>query len=53
MIPYSPDELIKIANREFAWCDREMLRASAEMGSGNDWKKAVEAVQENTSIPDR
>ncbi len=45
MIPYSPDELIKIANREFSWCDREMLRASAEMGFGNDWKKAVEAVK--------
>lgn len=45
MIPYSPDELIKIANREFAWCDREMLRASGEMGFGNDWKKAVEAVK--------
>lgn len=45
MIPYSPDELIKIANREFAWCDREMLRASAEMGFASDWKKAVEAVK--------
>lgn len=45
MIPYSPDELIKIANREFAWCDREMLRASGEMGFANDWKKAVEAVK--------
>jgi len=45
MIPYAPDELIKIANREFAWCDREMLRASGEMGFGADWKKAVEAVK--------
>jgi uncharacterized protein (DUF885 family) len=45
MIPYSPDELIKIANREFAWCDREMLRASTEMGFASDWKKAVEAVK--------
>jgi hypothetical protein len=45
MIPYSPDELIKIANHEFSWCDREMLRASAEMGFSNDWKKAVEAVK--------
>jgi len=45
MIPYAPDELIRIANREFAWCDREMLRASEEMGFGNDWKKAVEAVK--------
>ena len=45
MIAYSPDELIQIANREFAWCDREMLRASGEMGFGSDWKKAVEAVK--------
>ena len=45
MIAYTPDELIKLANREFAWCDGEMLRASSEMGFGNDWKKAVEAVK--------
>ena len=40
MIPYSPDELVALANKEFAWCDKEMLRASNEMGFGNDWKKA-------------
>ena len=45
MIAYTPDELIHLANREFAWCDGEMLRASSEMGFGNDWKKAVEAVK--------
>ena len=45
MIAYTPDELIALANREFAWCDREMLRASSEMGFGNDWKKALEAVK--------
>ncbi|HLK18829.1 MAG TPA: DUF885 family protein [Bryobacteraceae bacterium] len=45
MVAYAPDELIDIANREFAWCDREMLRASGEMGFGSDWKKAVEAVK--------
>jgi hypothetical protein len=45
MIAYTPDELIQLANREFAWCDGEMLRASNEMGFGNDWKKAVEAVK--------
>jgi hypothetical protein len=45
MIPYTPDELVTLANREFAWCDREMLRASGEMGFGGDWKKAVEAVK--------
>lgn len=45
MIPYTPDELITLANREFAWCDKEMLRASGEMGFGSDWKKALEAVK--------
>jgi hypothetical protein len=38
-------ELITIANREFAWCDKEILRASNEMGFGDDWKKAQEAVK--------
>jgi hypothetical protein len=45
MIAYTPEELIAIANQEFAWCDREMLRASREMGFGTDWKKALEAVK--------
>ena len=31
MIPYSPEELIDIANKEFAWCDAELLKASREM----------------------
>ena len=45
MIAYTPDELIAIANSEFAWCDREMLRASSELGFGEDWKKALDAVK--------
>jgi uncharacterized protein (DUF885 family) len=45
MIAYTPDELITLANKEFAWCDKEMLRASTEMGFGSDWKKALEAVK--------
>jgi hypothetical protein len=45
MIPYTPDELIALANKEFAWCDKEMLRASNEMGFGADWKKALDAVK--------
>lgn len=50
MIPYTPEELIDIANKEFAWCDAEMLKASKEMGFGNDWKKALEKVK-NTFVP--
>jgi len=45
MIPYTPEELLEIANREFAWCDREMLKASRELGYGDDWKKALEHVK--------
>ncbi len=47
MIPYSPEELIQIANKEFAWCDKEMLKATAEMGFGADWKKAMEKVKQS------
>ena len=45
MVPYTPEELIAIANKEFAWCENEMKRASREMGYGNDWKKALEKVK--------
>jgi hypothetical protein len=47
MIPYTPEELIDIAQKEFAWCDKEMLRASNELGFGNDWKKALEKVKQS------
>ena len=50
MISYSPDELIELANKEFAWCDKELLKASNEMGFGNDWKKAQEKVK-NSYVP--
>jgi uncharacterized protein (DUF885 family) len=45
MVPYTPEELIDIAQKEFAWCDAEMLKASHEMGIGDEWKKAVEKVK--------
>lgn len=51
IIAYTPEELIAIANREFAWCDREMLRASGEMGCGSDWKKALEQVKNHYAQP--
>jgi hypothetical protein len=47
LIPYTPEELISIANKEFAWCDKELLKASQEMGFGNDWKKAQEKVKQS------
>jgi hypothetical protein len=47
MIPYSPEELIDIANKEFAWCDAEVLKASREMGFGDNWKQAQEKVKQS------
>lgn len=49
-IPYNAQELIKIAEKEFAWCDKEMLRASRELGFGDNWKAALEKVK-NTYVP--
>lgn len=45
MVPYRPEELITIANQEFAWCEDEMKRASRDLGYGDDWKKALEHVK--------
>ena len=45
MIPYTPEELVEIANKEFAWCEREMRKASREMGFGDDYMKTIEAVK--------
>jgi len=46
MIPYTPQELIRIAKQEFKWCDEQLLRASNEMGYGDDWRAAQEAVKQ-------
>jgi hypothetical protein len=51
MIPYSPEELVEIANKEFAWCDAELLKASREMGFGDNWKQAQEKVKQ-TYVPE-
>jgi hypothetical protein len=50
MIPYTPEQLIALANKEYAWCEVEMKKASREMGFGDDWKKAVEKTKE-TAVP--
>jgi uncharacterized protein (DUF885 family) len=44
-IPYTPEELVAIADREMAWCRARMLEASAELGFGDDWKAALEHVK--------
>lgn len=49
MIPYTPEELIAIGNKELAWCENEMKKASRDLGYGDDWKKALEHVK-NTYV---
>ena len=45
MIPYTPEELIAIAEREYAWCEERMIEASRELGYGDDWRAALEYVK--------
>ncbi len=44
-IAYSPEELIAIAEREFAWCDKERARAATELGLDGDWRAAQDLVR--------
>jgi len=51
MIPYTPEELLRIAEREFEWCQAQLRRASREMGFGDDYLKAIEAVKQKYVEP--
>ncbi len=53
MIPYGPEELVAIAEREFAWSEAEMKKASRELGFGDDWKAALEMVKNTFVEPGR
>ena len=53
MIPYTPEQLIALGEREYAWTVAEMIKASREMGLGDDWKQAVEKVKEMHVEPGR
>jgi uncharacterized protein (DUF885 family) len=49
MIPYTPEELIAIAEREYAFSLSEIKKAARAMGFGDDWKAAMEKVK-NTYV---
>ncbi len=51
MIAYTPEQLIAVADREFAWCEAEMLKASRQLGHGDDWKAALEHVKDLHMAP--
>jgi len=53
MIPYTPEELIRLGEREFAWTVAEMEKAATQMGLGTDWSAAVERVKNMYVEPGR
>ena len=51
MIPYDPDRLLKLADREFDWCRDQMIAAVRDLGYGDDWKKAIEHAKQQYEPP--
>ncbi|KAI2628489.1 hypothetical protein GGR54DRAFT_346147 [Hypoxylon sp. NC1633] len=45
MIPYTPEELLHIADKEYAWCEAEMIKASKQLGFKDNWRAALEHVK--------
>lgn len=47
MIPYSPEQIIILAERELAWCQAELAKAAKDMGY-SDWRQALEKVKQDS-----
>ena len=45
MIAYTPEEILAIGWQELAWCEKQRIAASRELGYGDDWRKAMEHVR--------
>jgi uncharacterized protein (DUF885 family) len=50
LIPYTPEELIRLAEAELAWIQGEMHKAAAEIGHA-DWREALEVVKTRHVAP--
>ena len=44
-VPYTPEELIAIAERQFDWCDARRREAAEELGFGDDFFAAQQHVR--------
>lgn len=51
LITYSPQDLIDIAEHQFAKAEQEMLIASSELGYDDDWHAALEHVKNSYVDP--
>ncbi|MFO0943916.1 MAG: DUF885 family protein [Pirellulales bacterium] len=49
-IAHSPEELVKLAEREMAWCEAEMQKASTDLGC-QDWRQALTVVKQKHVQP--
>jgi uncharacterized protein (DUF885 family) len=52
-IAHTPEELIAAGRAEMNWCRRELRRAAAELGHGDDWRAALEQVKRGHVAPGR
>jgi uncharacterized protein (DUF885 family) len=50
-IPYTPQELVAIAEREFAFCEREAAKYCDELHCPGDWSKALELTKQHHVAP--
>lgn len=51
MIPYTPEELLALGERELAWTEEQLKIVSRRMGHGDDWKAALEDVKNQAPPP--
>lgn len=51
MIPYTPEEIVAIGEREYAWCVERFKEASKELGFGDDWMAAMQSVKNRHAAP--
>jgi uncharacterized protein (DUF885 family) len=52
MIPYTPEQLVSIAEQEYAWCLEQMNQAATDLGY-DDWHDALEHVKNLYVAPGR
>jgi hypothetical protein len=53
MIPYTAEELIAIAEREYAFSEAEAKKAARQLGFGDNWKAAMEKIKDAAVEPGR
>ena len=51
MIAYTPEALIRLAQDQYKWAEREMKKAAKDLGYGEDWKQALEHTKKDCVPP--